>query len=265
MTNVMRPSGPLPSRVYWTRRGVVLGVLVLVGSLAWWLFTQGSTGGAQGSPTGAAPKTESTSAAPTTPVPSAKASTDPSKHGTPGPEAEEPRDGRGGNDGPDGDGPPHRTGKDGGPRSGSPPASDETEPTELPHPTGDCRPGEVDMEIDVSDSIAGASNTATFILTSRATPACRLAITPDTLVAQVTSGDEVIWSSSDCPDAVSAKQLVVRSDPATAYRFEWNGLRSTDDCQGAGEVPAPGGYWVEAALIGGEPHQAFFDIIERQG
>ncbi|MBA3232475.1 MAG: hypothetical protein H0T17_00775 [Propionibacteriales bacterium] len=77
---------------------------------------------------------------------------------------------------------------------------------------------------------------------------------------KVTSGAETIWSSDDCPDELLARQIVVRRDPPTAYRFTWNGQRSTEGCQPDGRAIAPGGYWVEAAFIGGEPHKAFFDI-----
>jgi hypothetical protein len=89
-----------------------------------------------------------------------------------------------------------------------------------------------------------------------------LAITPDTLVTRVTSGSDVIWSSGDCPDTLLAKEVVVRSDPATVYEFQWNGRRSNDACGGPGTVAPPGGYWVEAAIVGGEPQRAFFDITE---
>jgi hypothetical protein len=119
------------------------------------------------------------------------------------------------------------------------------------------------MTIDVADSVEGRDNTATFVFElAKSAEACTLAITPDTLVVRVTSGADVVWSSGDCPDALLAKAIVVRSDPATVYQFRWNGRRSTDACRVPGAVAPPGGYWVQAALIGGEPHEAFFDVTE---
>ena len=119
------------------------------------------------------------------------------------------------------------------------------------------------MTIDVSDSVQGHSNTATFVLRlPQAVAACTLAVTPDTTVVRVTSGSDVVWSSGDCPDALLAKELVVRSDPASVYQFQWNGRRSTDECRLPGSVAPAGGYWVEAAFIGGEPHKAYFDVTE---
>ncbi len=129
----------------------------------------------------------------------------------------------------------------------------------LPPPTGECDPAKVNLTIHVADSKAGHANTATLLLTIPA-GACRLPITPDSLVARVTSGSDVVWSSTDCPDALLARQVVVRHDPAAVYSLTWNGRRSTGGCAAKGEVAAPGGYWIEAALIGGEPHKAYFDI-----
>ncbi len=97
-------------------------------------------------------------------------------------------------------------------------------------------------------------------LTSLATVACTLQITPDSLVLRITSGSDVVWSSDDCPDSVPARQLVVRADPATTYGFTWNGRRSVQGCLSPGAMATPGGYWVEAALVGADIHKAYFDV-----
>jgi hypothetical protein len=57
MSTVTRPRGPLPARVYWTRRLVLLTVVVLVG----WLMVRWIDGGGSG----AAPPDESSAAAAT--------------------------------------------------------------------------------------------------------------------------------------------------------------------------------------------------------
>jgi hypothetical protein len=151
--------------------------------------------------------------------------------------------------------------------SSDPPADDkkkeepEPEPEPLAEPTGDCAPTEVGMSIDVSDTSVGEATTATLVLTSRATPACTLAITPVSLVLRITSGDVVVWSSDDCPDMLPARQVVVRADPATEYRFEWDGKGSVEGCSPAGPSASPGGYWVEAALVGAESHRGYFDVV----
>lgn len=224
MSNVIRPSGPLPPRVYWTRRvGLLIAVAVII-SLVWWMFSK--VGGAAGEPAATSRTVTPTTSAPST-------SAEPSAEAT----VHKPRQGK--------------------PKEAEPSRAPRTRPAE---PTGACDPADVDMEIEVSDASAGESNRADLLLTTIATPACMLAITPSSLVLRVTSGSEVVWSSDDCPDSLRAKQVVVRQDPATTYRFTWNGRRSTETCREVGTVPQPGGYWVESALIGGEPHRAFFDV-----
>ncbi len=116
------------------------------------------------------------------------------------------------------------------------------------------------MDIEVSDAKVGRSNTATFLLTSTDTAACTLSITASTLVVRVTSGTDTVWSSDDCPDALLARRLVLRADPASSYMFTWDGQRSSDGCLLDDATVKSGGYWVEAALIGGEPQKAYFDV-----
>ncbi len=238
----MRPSGPLPPQVYWLRRLMLLGVVVVVTAVLWWLIS-GSVG-ADGSPasdaapktprsTGSAPDSTATSPPPATTEPPATTQTTPPKN--------TPRS-------------PNAT------TSSKPDKQDEPNKTPLAEPNGDCSPDGVNMTIDVADVKSGRSNTATFLLTSTDTPACTLAVTAGKLVVKVTSGDDTVWSSDDCPDALLAKQLVVRADPPSSYQFKWNGARSSEGCQLDDTPLEPGGYWVEAALIGGEPHKAFFDI-----
>lgn len=249
----MRPSGPLPPGVYWARRLLALSLVLLLVVGVWWLLGRGRGDGPR--PT----------AAGVTQTPGEAGSTQGSQAMLEPPQSHDtsPRS--------QGAGPPSRTTAP--PEPGAPPNKKpdgpggnrlETTPTTpLESPTGNCDPRQVDMSIDVADSVEGRSNTATFVFRlPAAASACTLAITPDTLVARVTSGPDIVWSSGDCPDALLAKKIVVRREPATVYAFQWNGRRSTDECRVPGTVAAPGGYWVQAALVGGEPHKAYFDITE---
>lgn len=106
----------------------------------------------------------------------------------------------------------------------------------------------------------GEANKVRLLLTSIKSTACTLAITPESLVLRVTSGPDVIWTSDNCPDKLLARALVVTQDSPTSYDFVWDGHRSTDSCRAPGKVARPGGYWVEAALIGADTHKGFFDI-----
>src|SRR4051794_21555247 len=47
----MRPKGPLPPQVYWTRRLLLLGILALVVALLWWVLPGfGDSGRASANP-----------------------------------------------------------------------------------------------------------------------------------------------------------------------------------------------------------------------
>lgn len=226
----MRPTGPLPPKVYWTRRVVLLVVVVLLTAFVWWRVSgsgqadETSSAAGAGGPTTSAPTTPHGTQTTTT-TPPRKAPRTPAHH-------------------------PQRT-----KHAPTTPAR-----TPLAQPTGDCKPADVDIKIDVGDASPGQANTATLLLSSIDTQACTLSITPDAMVVRVTSGADVVWSSDDCPDALRAQQVVARQDPPASYQFRWSGQRSSENCQPVGALPDPGGYWVEAAMIGGEPHKAYFDI-----
>lgn len=246
----MRPTGPLAPQVYWTRRLVLMAVVALVTALVWWLVSGSGradetsadragagSGGSDGNG-GDGPKSAS---GPTTPT---------STMGTPTTTSPGPRVQHSSTDQPTS---PTRS-------------STQTRQTRAPlaQPSGDCRPQNVDMKIDVGDSAPGEPNVATLLLTSIDTPACTVSITPEAMTVRVTSGDDVVWSSDDCPDALRAQQVVAREDLPSAYQFRWSGQRSSENCQSVDSIPEPGGYWVEAAMIGGEPHHAYFDIRARK-
>lgn len=256
----MRPRGPLPPRVYWTRRLVLLAVIVLVAALLWWLIDSASGAGA----TQASSQPSSTSSPGPTRTPDQTTADRPDRQpSTPsetaaGPTKSGKKDKKTG-------------GKDQGAQQNKAKQqrkeekegkADEPAQTQQPlaQPSGPCDPSTVDMKIDVSDVKSGHSNPVTFHLTSLVAPACRLGVTADSMVVKVTSGSDVLWSSAKCPESLPAKKLVVRSDPPTSYQFTWSGHREQSGCGGKGAPAAPGGYWVKAALVGGEPHKAYFDV-----
>lgn len=251
---MLKPSGPLPPRVYWLRRLglLVVGVLLVVVALAWLSNGRNDSSAATG------PRTRPTTTHPATAssTPGHTSPTDPGR--SPGRThhsgSHQPRH------------PGHGRGTQGGAPHSQHPGSRHTPSaaptTPLATPTGECDPRQVGMSIDVPDSVEGHPNTATLVLTVPASvDACTLQITPESLVVHITSGSDVVWSSNDCPDALPARQVVVRHDPATVYSLSWNGRRSTGHCGGSpGAVAPAGGYWVEAALISGAGHKAYFDI-----
>lgn len=130
-------------------------------------------------------------------------------------------------------------------------------PTE---PQGPCAPSDVGIDVISPDSLAGKPDEIKLRFTSTSAAACTLAITPSEFVLRITSGDDVVWSSDECPNELLAQQLVVRPHPAAVYTFGWNGHRSTLGCTSVGEAAKAGGYWAEAAVIGGDVYRGYFDV-----
>ena len=246
----MRPSGPLPPRIYWVRRLFALIVLVVTISILWWCV-QKVTGNAGGADPAAKAATTTTTTSPTSgddrqtdhaptdgesPTGSPDETTD-TEATTPGAGDEKPS----------------------GTKKGQ---KKHKQKVPLIAPTGPCDVADVGMTIKVADVDEGKANPITLRLTSPAGTACTQAITPSTLVLRITSGDDVVWSSDDCPDKLLASEVVARPKPAGSYEFMWNGHRSTGSCAGVGAFARPGGYWVEAALIGADAHKGYFDVLD---
>jgi len=248
MSTVVRPSGPLPTRVYWLRRLVLALVLVTLVALVWWFLvrgddTDGDTAGAaaqaSASGDGSGRRTEANRG----------------QQARSNPEAEE-------RPVPSGDGNDRSQAAEGQSAAPGSPGTGLDAPGEEPllQPSGDCDPTDVDIAIVVDDTTEGRGMSARLRLTSEAEPACTLAITADSLALRVTSGSDTVWTSQECPDSVSSRRVVVRQKPATVYTFDWDGKRSVVNCQSPGEVAGAGGYWLEAALVGAGVERAYFDI-----
>ena len=77
MSTVLRPAGPEPAQVYWTRRLLVLGGLILVVALIWSLISGlgGGNGDAQGTTQGDAAADGVTQETPATDAPAARTCT----------------------------------------------------------------------------------------------------------------------------------------------------------------------------------------------
>jgi hypothetical protein len=114
--------------------------------------------------------------------------------------------------------------------------------------------------VDAPDAKVGTGTTAALALTTLDGATCTLQITPSSMVLRITAGNAVVWTSDDCPNLLPARQVVVRPDPATTYRWRWDGRKSVQGCISPGAVALPGRYLVEAALVGADIHQGSFSI-----
>jgi hypothetical protein len=220
MTAVTRPRGPLPPRVYWTRR--VLLLVVAVGLVLGIARLLGGTNGDGGAPV-VRQAAQQSSAAPTSTPTSATSSTAAVATATPSP-------------------------------SGRPAVSGTASPSApLAQPTGSCSSTDIVAVPSVAPpAYAGRPVVLTTTLTTRESPACTWDVSAQTLVVKVTSGADRIWSTQECPGSVPQEAVVVRRDAPVTVAVVWNGLRS-----GAGCTPvawAESGYYhVQAAAFGADP------------
>ncbi len=217
MSASVRPRGPLPARVYWTRRLVVLGVpLLLVVVLA--RVLGGSADGADGD-------VATQSSAPTGTATPARLY---------GPTAA----------------PPPRKGK-----KSAPP-----KPV-LAEPSGECEPADIVATPDVSRIPGGSAVDITVNLRTRLTEACTWEVTPRTFAVTITSGNDHIWSSQECPASIPTGDVVVRRAVDAPVAVTWHARRSDEECSRFTDWARPGFYHVKAAALGGEATDVQFELV----
>lgn len=229
MSTVTRPRGPLPPRVYWTRRLLVVAVAFgLVFGIAHLLGGGGVGDGPSARPVGAEATTSSTSRASTVAVsPSVTAPT------------------------PNLGGSPSATPNTATPNTTTP---NKASPTALATPSGTCANADVVATPSVRGTgYAGRSVLFDVTLTTKVSPACTWTVSANSLVVKVTSGADRIWSTQECTGGVLRQSVVVRKDQPVAVAVAWNGQRSDSDCTRTTTWVEAGYYHVVAAAFGADP------------
>ncbi|QBX54949.1 hypothetical protein EXE58_05425 [Nocardioides seonyuensis] len=227
MSPSARPRGPLPARVYWVRRAIVLGIpLVLVVVLARVLG---------GSADGKDPEQATRASAPTTPSAGSSA---PSLAGPTAPAAATGRKGR----------------KKAKP---APPP----EPV-LAEPTGPCTHDDIVITPTLTTAAGGADVPITLNVRTQETEACTWQASADTMAVTITSGSDHIWSLRECPTSIAASDVVVRRAVDALVTVTWNARRSEEGCSSpSAEWAMPGWYHIEAAALAGEPTDVQFELV----
>jgi len=134
--------------------------------------------------------------------------------------------------------------------------------TPLAVPTGPCADSDVRVTPAVKGpAYAGRNVTITLRLTTVESPACTWEVSPQSVVVQLTSGSDRIWSTQDCPTGIDSGSVVVRKDHVTAVGVTWSGQWSDDDCSRATLWAQPGYYHAKAAALGAEPEEAQFQLL----
>ncbi|MEO5853300.1 MAG: hypothetical protein ABIQ15_12375 [Nocardioides sp.] len=222
MSSLNRPRGPLPPRVYWTRRLSVLGIaLVLVFGLGRVLGSYSDGSSEPGVARQAAALPSVTGSPSTTRVPGEKKRTKKRQQATAAPTP--------------------------------------TAPVLAP-PSGPCATSDIVVTPQIFKEEGGGPVLISLELTTRVTEACTWTVSPDTLTLKISSGSDDIWSSRQCPTSVPTEEVVVRQDLGTTVGVRWNGKRSDATCSALTEWALPGYYHVVAAALAGEPTDVQFKL-----
>ena len=213
----LQPRGPLPPRIYWTRRLVLLGIaLALVAGFARILggSSDGSDDGGDQATTAGMTTSEPENTTPAEPVKKKR-----KKKQTP------------------------------------------TEPP-LAEPTGACVSSDIVVTPVITSAQGGFDVPITLNLRTLETPACTWTVSPDTLTVSITSGNDAIWSSRECPASIASQDVVVRQAVDAPIGLVWNARRSDEDCSGLTEWARLGYYHAKAAALGGEPTEVQFELVQ---
>ena len=239
MSAVTRPRGPLPARVYWTRRALLLLVVfALIFGVSRVVGRAGSSGpsartvGAATSPS-PSPVTTPTPAPAPTPAPTPTPTPTPTSTPTPRVTASA--------------GPTGAAGTTAAP----------------PQPSGPCP----NQDVVVTPRVSGEAHAAQPVifkmklrtLTSRP---CTWTVSPATLVVKVTSGSDRVWSTQQCRGPVPRQSVVLTKDTPTVVLVPWSTQRSDDECTRSPAWAEVGFYHVLAAAIGSEPADRQFQLLK---
>lgn len=224
MTPVTRPRGPLPKRVYWIRRLLVMGVAAaLVAGVAQLLSLvpdEAPTRG-QASPAGAPTSSPVLPGGPIATV-------------VPAPRGKKARR-----------------------------LAAQTSAAALPAPEGTCAPDDVRVRADLDTAFAATDIEIPLQLSTVNALACTWSVSPDTLLVNITSGADLIWTTDQCKAAIPQQEVVVRRDTPTLLSVVWGGQRSDEECSRSTSWAEPGLYEVIVTAIGGEPVGTQFELTRR--
>ena len=90
---------------------------------------------------------------------------------------------------------------------------------------------------------------------------CKAGIDADKLAVTVTSGNDLIWTTTHCGQAIQRATLVVAKSKKAASTVPWNGHRSGPGCLPGQPVAKPGTYVVKAVYDGLPSAAQAFQIV----
>ncbi|MFI7066507.1 hypothetical protein ACIBL3_36305 [Kribbella sp. NPDC050124] len=90
---------------------------------------------------------------------------------------------------------------------------------------------------------------------------CKASIDSGALTVTVTSGNDLIWTTTHCGQVIQRTTLVVAEGKQSAVTVPWNGRRSGPGCLPGQPVAKPGTYVVKAVFDDRESAAQAFQVI----
>ena len=231
MTALTTPKGPLPPRVYWTRRLLLLGVVFLLVFGIARVLGDGSDAKSE------TPKANQAAARMQESETPASSRTDSAIDESPSAPAGKKKNGK-------------KAKK----------AEKTPEAPVLPTASGVCTNEDVVVTPTVTGAQGGGQVQFVLNLRTKATPACTWQVSADTVTLKITSGEDDIWASRECPRSIPTQDVTLYRDYDTSIPATWSGRRSDEDCSKLAEWVGAGWYHVLAATYAGEPVDVQFEL-----
>lgn len=130
----------------------------------------------------------------------------------------------------------------------------------LPQPSGPCVDSDVVVTPKIARAQAGAEVSITLLVTSKISEACTFAISPDSFVLKMTSGDDRIWTSQQCPGRIPKVTVIARQEVPGRAVMTWSGRRSNEDCTPEAGWALPGYYHAVSAALGADATDVQFEL-----
>jgi hypothetical protein len=222
MSSLLRPVGHLPASVYWFRRGLVLAIAVLLVFLVGRLFGGGDD----------ARNTAATNPDPSTPVVPATPTGTPTT--TPSQQLQKSEQSR----------------------------TTETPAKSTPPADLTCDGSDVRVTALPANRKIVSGSVLSFVVQFPPTgDGCKAAVDADKLTVSVTSGNDLIWTTTHCAKSVRTATLVVAKGKQAAITVPWNGHRSGPGCLPGQPVAKPGTYVVKAVYSGRPSAAQAFQVV----
>ena len=134
----------------------------------------------------------------------------------------------------------------------------------LPEPTGPCADSDIVATPAITSAAGGSDVAITINLRTTFAEACTWQASPETMTVTITSGEDYIWSTRECPVGILPQDVVIRQAVDAPVVVTWSAKRSDETCSDRTQFALPGFYHVEAAALGGDGTDVQFELVPPQ-